>query len=393
MVKKVFTRQIILLSLISFFTDVASEMLYPIIPIYLKSVGFSVLFIGILEGIAESIASLSKGYFGNLSDKIGKRLPFVRWGYTLSSIAKPMMGLFPYPITIFFARTLDRFGKGIRTSARDALLSDESTPENKGKVFGFHRAADTAGAVVGPIITLLILNTISIGYRNLFILSAIPGVVVILLCFVLREKKRELQKSPEKSNFFVFITYLKKSPANYRLVVIPLLIFALINSSDFFLLLKVKEYGYSDSKVILFYILFNFSYALFSFPSGRIADKIGLKKVITFGLLIFSLVYVLINVSGSFAWLIFVFLLYGLFSSSTEGMIKALITNIVPSSETATALGTYNSLSSIGVLLSSSIAGLLWNFFGSTVALGFSGLVSFIIFFYFAFLLKLKVND
>ena len=390
MVKKVFTRQIILLSLISFFTDVASEMLYPIIPIYLKSVGFSVLFIGILEGIAESIASLSKGYFGNLSDKIGKRLPFVRWGYTLSSIAKPMMGLLPYPITIFFARTLDRFGKGIRTSARDALLSDESTPENKGKVFGFHRAADTAGAVVGPIITLLILNTISIGYRNLFILSAIPGVVVILLCFVLKEKKRELQKSPEKSNFFVFITYLKKSPANYRLVVIPLLIFALINSSDFFLLLKVKEYGYSDSKVILFYILFNFSYALFSFPSGRIADKIGLKKVITFGLLIFSLVYALINVSGSFAWLIFVFLLYGLFSSSTEGMIKALITNIVPSSETATALGTYNSLSSIGVLLSSSIAGLLWNFFGSTVALGFSGLVSFIIFFYFAFLLKLK---
>ena len=240
MVKKVFTRQIILLSLISFFTDVASEMLYPIIPIYLKSVGFSVLFIGILEGIAESIASLSKGYFGNLSDKIGKRLPFVRWGYTLSSIAKPMMGLLPYPITIFFARTLDRFGKGIRTSARDALLSDESTPENKGKVFGFHRAADTAGAVVGPIITLLILNTISIGYRNLFILSAIPGVVVILLCFVLKEKKRELQKSPEKSNFFVFITYLKKSPANYRLVVIPLLIFALINSSDFFLLLKVK---------------------------------------------------------------------------------------------------------------------------------------------------------
>jgi MFS family permease len=390
MVKKVFTRQIILLSLISFFTDVASEMLYPIIPIYLKSVGFSVLFIGILEGIAESIASLSKGYFGNLSDKIGKRLPFVRWGYTLSSIAKPMMGLLPYPITIFFARTLDRFGKGIRTSARDALLSDESTPENKGKVFGFHRAADTAGAVVGPIITLLILNTISIGYKILFILSAIPGVVVILLCFVLKEKKRGLQKSPEKSNFFVFITYLKKSPANYRLVVIPLLIFSLINSSDFFLLLKVKEYGYSDSKVILFYILFNFSYALFSFPSGRIADKIGLKKVITFGLLIFSLVYVLINLSGSFAWLIFVFLLYGLFSSSTEGMIKALITNIVPSSETATALGTYNSLSSIGVLLSSSIAGLLWNFFGSTVALGFSGLVSFIIFFYFAFLLKLK---
>jgi len=390
MVKKLFTKQIIFLSLISFFTDVASEMLYPIIPIYLKAVGFSILFIGILEGIAEATASLSKGYFGNLSDKLGKRVPFVRWGYSLSSIAKPMMGLLPYPITIFAARTLDRFGKGIRTSARDALLSEEASPENKGKVFGFHRALDTAGAVVGPLITLFILNFFSIDYRYLFILSAIPGIIVILLCFSLKEKSKPKPRTSEKAKFLVFITYLMKSPQNYRLVVIPLLIFALVNSSDFFLLLKVKEYGYSDKDVIFFYILFNISYALFSFPSGRVADKIGLKKVITFGLFIFSVVYILINFSGSFAWLVFVFLLYGLFSSSTEGMVKALITNIVPSSETATALGAYNSLSSLGVLLSSSITGILWNFFGSTIALLFSGLVSFAIFFYFAFFIKIK---
>lgn len=389
---KVFTKSIILLSMISFFTDIASEMLYPVIPIFLKSVGFSVFFIGILEGAAESIASLSKGYFGNLSDKTGKRVTFVQAGYVLSAISKPMMGLFPYIGTVFIARTLDRFGKGIRTSARDALLSDETTPKHKGKVFGFHRAMDTAGAVVGPVITLLLLNSYTIQYRELFIFSAIPGLVVIVLCFILKEKKKvpKLTGSTKKTNFFIFVSYLIKAPLNYRQIVIPLLFFALINSSDFFLLLKLKEFGYSDNKVIFFYILFNLSYAVFSFPVGRIADRIGLKNVITFGLLIFSAVYILINVSGSLFWLAFIFLLYGLFSSSTEGMIKALITNIVPPGETATALGAYNSLSSICVFLSSSITGLIWNFWGSTLALLFSGLVSLIIFFYFAIFLKLR---
>lgn len=392
MKRKVFTKSIILLSMISFFTDIASEMLYPVIPIFLKSVGFSVFFIGILEGVAESIASLSKGYFGNISDKTGKRVPFVRAGYVLSAISKPMMGLFPYIGTVFIARTLDRFGKGIRTSARDALLSDETTPEHKGKVFGFHRAMDTAGAVVGPVITLLLLNIYTIQYRELFIFSAFPGLVVILLCFILKEKKKvpTLNVSNKKTNFFIFVSYLIKAPSYYRQIVIPLLVFALINSSDFFLLLKLKEFGYSDNKVIFFYILFNLSYAVFSFPVGRIADRIGLKNVITFGLFIFSAVYILINVSGSLFWLAFIFLLYGLFSSSTEGMIKALITNIVSPGETATALGAYNSLSSICVLLSSSITGIIWNFWGSTLALLFSGLVSLIIFFYFAIFIKLR---
>ncbi len=392
MKRKVFTKSIILLSMISFFTDVASEMLYPVIPIFLKSIGFSVFFIGILEGLAESIASFSKGYFGNLSDKIGKRVPFVRVGYVLSAISKPLMGLFPYIGTVFIARTLDRFGKGIRTSARDALLSDETTPEHKGKVFGFHRAMDTAGAVVGPVITLLLLNIYTIQFRELFIFSAIPGLVVILFCFILKEKKKvpTLNVSNKKTNFFIFVSYLIKAPLNYRQIVIPLLVFALINSSDFFLLLKLKEFGFSDNRVIFFYILFNLSYAVFSFPVGRIADRIGLKNVITFGLFIFSAVYILINVSGSLFWLAFIFLLYGLFSSSTEGMIKALITNIVPPGETATALGAYNALSSICVFLSSSITGLIWNFWGSTLALLFSGLVSLIIFFYFAIFLKLR---
>ncbi len=395
MKKGFLTKTILILSAISFFTDVASEMLYPIIPIYLKSIGMSVAFIGILEGFAEALAGLSKGFFGFWSDKISKRAPFIRFGYTLSSISKPMMGLLPYPIWVFTARTLDRLGKGIRTSARDAMLSDETTPENKGKVFGFHRSLDTLGAVVGPIITLILISTFVLDYRYLFVFSAIPGIIVIVLCFLIKDKKSKVSKesTPPSAlilNFFVFWKYLISSSKKYKIVVIPLLIFSLFNSSDFFLLLKLKEYGFTDQTVIFFYVLFNLSYAIFSYPAGKLADNLGMQKVIAFGFLIFSLVYVSINFSGAVLWLIIVFSVYGLFNASTEGISKALITNIVSSEETATALGAYNSFSSITTLLASSFTGLIWNYFGSTIALLISGAVSFLVFIYFAFLLKME---
>ena len=155
--RKFLTRNIWILSLVSLFTDIASEMLYPIMPLYLKSIGFSIIFIGILEGLAEATAGLSKGYFGNWSDNIGKRLPFIQLGYGLSALAKPLMAIFQYPLWVFSIRTLDRLGKGVRTGARDALLSDETTPEFKGRVFGFHRSLDTLGAVLGPSLAFLYL--------------------------------------------------------------------------------------------------------------------------------------------------------------------------------------------------------------------------------------------
>lgn len=343
------------------------------------------MFIGILEGIAESISGLSKGYFGQLSDNIGKRAPFVKIGYTLSSIAKPMMGLFPYPLWIFFARTMDRLGKGVRTSARDALLSDETTAENKGKVFGFHRSMDTLGAVIGPLIALAYLHFFPTRYQMVFILSFIPGIVAISLAMLIKEKKKQ-PISQKKVGFFGFVGYLTNSDRQYKKVIFPLLIFALFNSSDFFLLLKLKEFNYSDTTVIFFYILFNLSYAIFSFPAGKIADRIGLKNVLAFGLLIFSVVYISINFVQIYFLHIFIFALYGLFAASTEGISRALITNIVSKDETATALGTYNAFSSIAILLASSITGAIWAKFGSMVALVLSGVVSLFIFFYFAFL-------
>src|SRR6188472_867359 len=153
------------------FTDTASEMLYPIMPIYLKTIGFSILLIGILEGVAEATAGFSKGYFGKLSDNSGKRVPFVQLGYALSAVSKPMMAVFIYPLWIFFARTIDRIGKGIRTGARDAMLSDEATAETKGHVFGFHRSMDTLGAVVGPSLALLYLYFNPENYKTLFYIA------------------------------------------------------------------------------------------------------------------------------------------------------------------------------------------------------------------------------
>ncbi len=168
------TRTVWILSIVSLLTDTASEMLYPIMPVYLKSIGFSIALIGIIEGIAEATAGLSKGYFGKLSDLSGKRMPFVQIGYALSAVSKPLMAVFIYPLWIFLARTLDRFGKGIRTGARDALLSSEATPATKGKIFGFHRSMDTFGAVLGPSIALVYLYFYPQNYRTLFLLPFFP---------------------------------------------------------------------------------------------------------------------------------------------------------------------------------------------------------------------------
>lgn len=185
---KIITRTIWILSLVSLFTDFASEMLYPIMPMYLQSIGFSTVLIGLLEGIAEATAGLSKGYFGKLSDSIGRRVPFVQLGYSLSAISKPMMAAFAYPLWVLFTRTTDRLGKGIRTGARDAILSDETTPEHKGKVFGFHRGFDTMGAVLGPLTALLFLQYYPGSYQTLFFIAFIPGAGAILLTLLVTEK-------------------------------------------------------------------------------------------------------------------------------------------------------------------------------------------------------------
>ncbi|TAL50633.1 MAG: MFS transporter, partial [Chitinophagaceae bacterium] len=186
----IINRTVLILSIVSLLADIASEMLYPVIPVYLKEIGFTVVWIGMLEGIASFTAGISKGYFGKLSDEKGVRLPFVKLGYFLSALSKPLMATFTYPLWIFFVRTIDRLGKGVRTAARDALLSQQGTKETKGRVFGFHRAMDTVGAAIGPTLALLFLFFYPGQYTTIFYLAFIPGILSVLLIFFLNEKKQ-----------------------------------------------------------------------------------------------------------------------------------------------------------------------------------------------------------
>lgn len=373
---KYITRSIWILSIISLCTDMASEMLYPIMPLYLKSIGFSVVLIGILEGIAEAIAGLSKGYFGKLSDTMGRRVPFVQIGYAMSALSKPLTAAFISPLWIFFVRTIDRFGKGIRTGARDAILSSEATVETKGKIFGFHRSMDTLGAVIGPALALIYLYFYPNDYKTLFIIAFIPGILAVAASFYLKEKNILEVKAKKSTSFFSFLNYWKESPKAYRQVAIGLLLFNLINSSDVFLLLKAKQSGLDDTMIIAIYIFYNLIYALFALPMGILADKIGLKKIFIFGLVLFTMVYFGMSMNLNLYIFIALFFFYGIYAAATEGIAKAWISNISDNKDTATAIGTYSALNSLCVMIASSWTGFVWYQYGDSVAFLISGTVT-----------------
>jgi len=370
------SKTVILLSLVSLFTDISSEMLYPVMPLFLTSIGFGALFIGILEGIAEATAGFSKGFFGRLSDSRQRRAPFIQAGYTLSAFSKPMMALILNPLWILLSRTLDRTGKGLRTGARDALISSESIKENKGRVFGFHRAADTLGAAIGPVLALIYLHFYPENYRELFFIAFIPAAIGLIFTFLIKDKKNERASIKTKTSFFSFLKYWKKSDANYRKLVGGLLAFALVNSSDAFLLLFAMHKGLSDSQVIAAYIFYNLVYAVSSYPAGMAADRIGLKKVFIVGLYLFSFTYFGMVIAQGTEAIYAMFFIYGIYAASTEGVSKAWLTNIAAKEDAATAIGFYTGWQSIFALSASVLAGALWAIAGAEVTFVFSSVAA-----------------
>ncbi len=361
---RIITRTVWVLSIVSCFADVASEMLYPVVPVYLQEIGFSVLLIGLLEGIAEFTVGLSKGYFGKLSDEKGLRLPFVKLGYFLSALSKPMMAMFTHPLWIFGARTTDRLGKGLRTAARDALLSAEATPVTRARVFGFHRGWDTVGAVTGPLLALAYLHFFPGQYKQLFYFAFLPGMIAVAFAFLLKEN-RTTSPATRKGHFFSFFSYWKMAPNGYRQLVGGLVIFAIANSSDVFLLLRAKEISGRDDITITAYIFYNLVYALSSYPMGALADKVGMKKVFLGGLGLFCVVYGGFAFASSPITVYGLFFVYGLYAAATEGIARAWLTGMVQQAQTGTAIGLYTSLQSIATLMASVVAGLLWTGSGS----------------------------
>lgn len=361
--------------MISFFTDFASEMLYPIVPLFLTvTLGASMAVVGVIEGIAAITSGLLKGYFGLLSDKLGKQSIFVKIGYGLSAIVKSIPGFFPFISSVVFYRTVDRIGKGIRTAPRDVLLSVEAKEQNSGAVFGFHRGMDTLGAVVGPLVALLILFFLPNNYRIIFLVAIIPSLSAIYLTFKVKDPAGT-KKSIHKKHYKAF---WKLAPPAYKRLLIIITVFSIANSSDVFLILKSKAVSGSDSTAILGYVFYNFIYAILSYPVGLLSDKFGKKNIFTFGIFIFAIVYFGFASNPSFIIIWLLFALYGLYSAATEGVSKAWISDLIKPGFKGTAMGLFNLVTSIALMLGSLLAGLLWDSFGSQIPFLISALVSLI---------------
>ena len=390
----VVSKTIFLLGLISLFTDMASEMIYPILPLYMEQVGLTVVGIGILEGIAQATAGLSKGYFGRWSDLSLRRMPFVQLGYGLSAISKPLLAFATNGYSILLARFGDRLGKGIRTGARDALLSSESNSTNKGRVFGFHKAMDSLGSAIGPLIALIYLFIFPEDYKTLFLIAFIPGLMAIASSFLIRDSGEAIKISKSRPQLSDLLKYLRNSESGYRKLILGLLLFSLINSTDFFLLLYLKTVGFSDFEVIAFYILYNLIFAIFAYPAGSLADRLSLRLIFKLGLVLFGATYLgFALTSEAHAWIFIVlFVLYGIYAACTDGIAKAWISKVVRGRDVGSAIGNYQAFNSIAALLSSSIGGLIWFGFGHQIFFLATGILAFVVILYFS-MVKISVDN
>ncbi len=349
-------RPVFVLGTVSFLTDVSSEMVYPLVPLFLTSVlGAPVAAVGLIEGLAEGAASLFKTVGGWASDRLRARRPLVFAGYVLSAVAKPLLAAaYVWPVALL-VRLGDRTGKGIRTAPRDALVADATPWESRGRAFGFHRAADTLGAVIGPALALGLLAVFADNFRLIFVLAFLPAVAAVALIALVRERP-PAPAPPEAAR----VAWRGLGTGFYVFLGISLL-FALGNSSDVFLLLRAKDVGLSNSEVVLSYMLFNLVYAALAMPAGVVSDRLGRRNVIGGGFAVFAMVYLGFALAGRGAVVWPLFAVYGVHMALTEGVGRAFVADFVPSERRATALGLYQGAMGAMILLSSVIAGALWD--------------------------------
>ncbi|HAW60385.1 MAG TPA: MFS transporter [Actinobacteria bacterium] len=369
-------RNVFFLGLVSLFTDVSSEMIYPLVPIFLTAVlGTPVAIVGLIEGIAESTASLLKTFSGWLSDRYARRKPFVLGGYSLSALGKLLLSVaFVWPV-VLAARFVDRLGKGIRTSTRDALIADETDVAHRGRAFGFHRAMDTAGAVIGPVIALFLMAALKEQYRLIFLLAFFPAALGVgLLFFFVKERMRvgSLQAGE------VPRLELAGFDKSFKLLLLIIIVFGLGNSSDAFLILRAKDLGLSATLVVLAYVLYNIVYAAFAMPAGILSDRVGRKRLMVGGLLIFAMVYFAFALASKAIYVWPLFAIYGFYIAMTEGVGRALVADIVSSERRGTALGLYHTAVGLTTLAASLIAGLLWTYIGAFAPFIYGGAMSLI---------------
>jgi MFS family permease len=356
--------EVYILGVVSLFTDIASEMVYPLLPLFLTGVlGASTTTLGLIEGVAEATASLFKVIGGRMSDRIAARKPLLLLGYGFPTLLRPILALATAPWQVLSYRFLDRVGKGLRTAPRDALIADVADESNYGRAYGLHRAMDSIGATLGPLLAFLLLPLL--GFRGVFWVSLIPGILATLtILFFLKEKPGIPQPLlPLRWSGF---------SASYRWFLLVSGVFTLGLSSNAFLILRLHNLGFSTVQTTLIYTFYNLLYALISYPLGSLGDRIGVRRLVLFGFATYALVYLGFGLSAAPWQGVVLLLLYALYSAAFEGSSRAYLAQIIPATEKASAIGLYHTLVGLLLLPSSLLFGFLWQRYSPSIAF-FSG--------------------
>jgi len=360
---------------VSLFNDISSEMIYPLLPLFLTQVlGAGVLFVGIIEGIAESVSSFLKLFSGWLSDRYQKRKGIILFGYSLASVTRPFIGLVTSPFHVLFLRFFDRIGKGVRASPRDALLSQSCGENERGKAFGFQRAMDHAGAMVGPLIASLLMASLTKNLRAIFLLSFIPALFCLLILYRgVTDIRGEKTSSPPPPRL-----QWKNWTRKFKSFLLIITLFTLGNSSDAFLLLRAKDLGIDIVSIPILWFLFHLSKTIFSIPGGALSDRIGRRKVMVLGWTVYGFVYLGFAFASKAYHIWLLFFIYGLFFGLSEGTERAWVADLVEESKRGTAYGIYNFFIGMAALPASLLMGLIWNTIGVQWAFSFGAVMALI---------------
>ena len=356
-----FSPNIFFTGITSFLTDTSVKMVYSVMPMFLMSIGASKTSLALIEGIAESTASLVKALSGFWSDKIGKNKPFMLIGYGLSALIIPLYTFVATPMQVLYLRFIERFGKGIRTAPRDSLIAASVTKGETGKGFGLQKAMDNSGAILGPLVAFALLSSLPGKYRVIFLLAGIPAILALfVILFGIREAKKSKHELFAKFHF-------KDFPARYYFFLLIVFVFTLGNSTDALLMVKANEVGVKVAFIPLVYLITNTVSVFTSIPVGALSDRVGKEKILIAGFLIYAVVYYGFGVTTSTGAIVALFALYGLYSASTDGIQKAFISDLIDKNKKGTGLGIYNALLGITLLPASLIAGALYDKVNSSV--------------------------
>ena len=364
-------RNIFFAGLTSFLTDTSVKMIYAVMPLFLLSIGASKTMLSLIEGIAEGTASFLKALSGWWSDRIGKNKPFMIIGYGITAIITPIYAFVVSPIQVLVFRFIERVGKGIRTAPRDSLIAGSTVGNNAGRSFGFHKAMDNSGAVIGPLIAIFLLWIFPKDYRKVFLYATIPAILgVFSILFFITEAKKSKKNLPGK---IVLGDFSKK----FYLFLFIAFIFTLGNSTDALLLVKAKDTGFSDADIVLLFLIFNSVSVLLAVPLGTLSDKIGREKLIIAGYLLYAVIYFAFGRTSLKSVIAILFALYGIYSAATDGIQKALVSDLIDKDKRGTGLGLYNAIIGVTLLPASLIGGILYDkvnnrapfYFGALMAL------------------------